>query len=65
MVNPFYKFWLVIRATLFWIFFLPMLLLLATLLSLLFFAPLGVRVGVVTEVLPPTDSTPPISPSLP
>ena len=47
MVNPFYKFWLVIRATLFWIFFLPMLLLLATLLSLLFFAPLAVRVGVV------------------
>ncbi|HEY5739507.1 MAG TPA: lysophospholipid acyltransferase family protein [Gammaproteobacteria bacterium] len=47
MVNPFYKVWLVIRATLFWIFFLPMLLLLATLLSLLFFAPLGVRVGVV------------------
>ena len=47
MVNPFYKFWLAIRATLFWIFFLPMLLLLATLLSLLFFAPLAVRVGVV------------------
>ena len=47
MVNPFYKLWLVIRATLFWIFFLPMLLLLATLLSLLFFAPLSVRVGVV------------------
>ena len=47
MVSPLYKFWLALRATLFWIFFLPVLLLLATLLSLLFFAPLAVRVGVV------------------
>ena len=47
MVNPLYRFWLAVRATLFWIFFLPVLLLLATLLSLLFFAPLRLRVGVV------------------
>ena len=47
MVNPVYMFWLAIRATLFWICFLPVLLLLATLLSLLFFAPLSVRIGVV------------------
>jgi len=47
VVNPLYRFWLAIRAALFWMFFLPMLLLLATLLSLLFFAPLRVRVGVV------------------
>ncbi len=47
MISPLYRFWLVIRATLFWIFFVPVMVLLATLLSLLFFAPLGLRIGVV------------------
>lgn len=46
-VSPLYKFYLGIRSTLFWIFFLPMMLLLATLASLLFFTPLSVRIGVV------------------
>ncbi len=47
MVNPFYKFWLVLRSTVFWIFFLPATLILAGLLSLAFFMPLGFRVGIV------------------
>jgi len=47
MVNPLYKFWLAIRATLFWICFMPILVLLAALLSLLFFAPLKLRMAVV------------------
>jgi 1-acyl-sn-glycerol-3-phosphate acyltransferase len=47
MVSPVYKFWLVIRSTLFWILFLPFLLLCATLVSLCFFMPLWFRVGIV------------------
>ncbi len=47
MVNPLYKLFLGFRSTLFWIFFLPMLLLLATLVSLIFFMPLSVRMGLV------------------
>ena len=47
MVNPLYKLWLVLRSTVFWIFFLPATLILAGLLSLAFFMPLGFRVGIV------------------
>jgi 1-acyl-sn-glycerol-3-phosphate acyltransferase len=47
VVNPLYKFWLVLRSTVFWIFFLPATLILAGLLSLAFFMPLGFRVGIV------------------
>lgn len=47
MVNPVYKFWLVIRSTLFWILFLPFLLLSATLVSVSFFMPLWFRLGIV------------------
>lgn len=47
MVNPLYRFWLGIRSTVFWIFFLPMVLLLASLLSLAMFMPLGFRIGII------------------
>ena len=47
MVNPVYKTWLAIRSTLFWIGFLPFLLLCATLLSMFFFMPLWFRMGIV------------------
>ena len=47
MINPVYKFWLAIRSTLFWILFLPFLLICATLLSLTFYMPLGFRMGIV------------------
>ncbi len=47
MVNPLYKFWLGLRSTVFWVFFLPATLILASLLSLAFFMPLGFRVGIV------------------
>jgi 1-acyl-sn-glycerol-3-phosphate acyltransferase len=44
VVNPFYKIWLGIRSTIFWIFFLPVLLLSASLVSLAFFMPLKFRI---------------------
>ena len=47
MINPLYKFWLVLRATVFWILFLPVTLLLATVVVLIFFTPLSWRIGVV------------------
>ena len=47
MVNPLYKFWLVIRSTCFWILFLPGVLLCATLVSLSYYLPLGLRVGMI------------------
>lgn len=47
MVSPFYRFWLGIRSTLFWIAFLPMLLVSASLVSLAFFMPLGFRIGLI------------------
>lgn len=46
-VNPLYRFWLGIRSAIFWILFLPMVLILASLLSLAFFMPLGFRIGIV------------------
>ena len=39
MVSPLYKFWLVIRATLFWLFFLPPTVITAIVVSSLFFMP--------------------------
>ena len=47
MVNPLYKIWLGIRSTLFWIFFLPVLLLSASLVSLAFFMPLKFHMGII------------------
>ena len=47
MVSPFYKFWLILRSTLFWISFLPAVLLCAALLSLMFSLPLKYRIGVI------------------
>ncbi len=47
MVNPLYRFWLGIRSTIFWITFLPMVLLSASVLSLAFFMPLGFRIGII------------------
>ena len=47
MVSPIYKFWLGVRSTLWWISFLPGTLVLAAFLSLMFFMPLGFRVGIV------------------
>jgi 1-acyl-sn-glycerol-3-phosphate acyltransferase len=47
VVNPFYKIWLGIRSTIFWIFFLPVLLLSASLVSLVFFMPLKFHMGII------------------
>ena len=47
MVSPLYKFWLGVRSTLFWISFLPGVLLCAALLSLMFLLPLKFRIGVI------------------
>ncbi len=47
MVSPFYKFWLGLRSTLFWITFLPGMLLSASVLSIIFFMPLKYRIGLV------------------
>ncbi|MFV2030991.1 MAG: lysophospholipid acyltransferase family protein, partial [Gammaproteobacteria bacterium] len=46
-VSALYRFWLGIRSTLFWIGFLPFTLVIALLVSLLFFAPLIVRIFLV------------------
>lgn len=47
MVNPLYRMWLGVRATLFWISFMPVGLLCTTLLSLMFFMPLKIRILVI------------------
>ncbi len=47
MVSPLYKFWLGVRSTLFWITFLPLVLLCAVLLSLMFPLPLKYRIAVI------------------
>ncbi len=47
MVNPLYRYWLGLRSAIFWVFFLPMILFLASLLSLTFFMPLGFRIGII------------------
>ena len=47
MVSPLYRLWLGVRSTLFWLFFLPVTLLTAIVLSIIFFTPLKLRVGLV------------------
>jgi 1-acyl-sn-glycerol-3-phosphate acyltransferase len=47
LVSPLYKFWLGVRSTFFWLFFLPLAMLCATLLSLMFFLPLKYRIAVI------------------
>ena len=47
MVNPLYKFWLVIRSTLFWVLFLPGVTITSILVSISFFMPIGFRVGIL------------------
>ena len=47
MVSPLYKLWLGIRSTVFWILFLPVTIVLALLLILVFFFPLSTRIGVI------------------
>jgi 1-acyl-sn-glycerol-3-phosphate acyltransferase len=47
MVNPIYKFWLVIRSTFFWVLFLPGIVVCATLASVAFYTPLWFRMGIV------------------
>ena len=47
VVNPLYRFWLAIRSTFFWAFFLPFILLCAIALSLSFYMPLWFRMGII------------------
>lgn len=47
MTSSVYRFWLGFRSGLFWLFFLPLTILTAPLLSLLFCAPLSVRIGLI------------------
>jgi 1-acyl-sn-glycerol-3-phosphate acyltransferase len=47
MANQHYRFWLGLRSTLFWLFFLPVTLLIAILLVMIFYAPLNVRIGLI------------------
>ena len=47
MVSPFYRFWLGLRSTLFWLFFLPFTLFIAILLVMIFYAPLKLRIGLI------------------
>jgi 1-acyl-sn-glycerol-3-phosphate acyltransferase len=47
MVSPLYKFWLVIRATFFWLFFLPPTVITAIVVSSLFFMPAKFNVAIL------------------
>ncbi len=47
MTSPLYRLWLGIRSAIFWICYLPILLIPASLLSLTFYLPLKFRIGVV------------------
>lgn len=47
MVSSLYKVWLVIRATLFWVVFMPSVLIFSLLLTLFFWTPVGFRVGMI------------------
>ena len=47
MIDSLYKFWLVIRSTLFWILFIPGMVICATFASIFFFTPLWFRMGIV------------------
>ena len=46
-VSPLYRFWLTLRGSLFWLVFLPSVLIFATLLSLIFFLPINLRVAII------------------
>ena len=45
--SPKYRFWLGVRSTFFWLFFLPVTLLTAILVSIIFFTPLKLRIGLI------------------
>lgn len=47
MPSPAYKFWLVIRSSLFWVAFLPSSLVIAFLITVSFFMPLGFRINLI------------------
>ena len=47
MASPLYRIWLSIRSAFFWAFFLPFVLICATVLSLFFFMPMTFRMGIV------------------
>ncbi len=47
MASPLYRFWLGLRSTLFWLFFLPVTLIIAILLVMIFYAPLKLRIGLI------------------
>ncbi len=47
MASPLYRFWLGLRSTFFWLFFLPVTLLTAILLVFIFYAPLKIRIGLI------------------
>ncbi len=47
MASPLYRFWLGLRSTFFWLFFLPFTLLTAILLVFIFYAPLKIRIGLI------------------
>lgn len=47
MISPLYRFFLVIRSTFFWAIFLPGILFAAALVSLCFFMPLKIRLGII------------------
>ena len=47
MVSPQYRFWLGLRSTLFWLFFLPVTVITAIMISIIFFTPLKIRIGLI------------------
>jgi 1-acyl-sn-glycerol-3-phosphate acyltransferase len=47
MASPMYRFWLGLRSTFFWLFFLPATLLTAIILAIIFFTPLKLRIGLI------------------
>jgi 1-acyl-sn-glycerol-3-phosphate acyltransferase len=47
MVNPLYKFWLVIRSTFFWALFLPGVTVTSILVSISYFLPIKFRIGIL------------------
>jgi 1-acyl-sn-glycerol-3-phosphate acyltransferase len=46
-VSPLYKLWLAIRGSLFWLMFLPTVLISAVLLSLTYYLPVSIRMGII------------------
>ena len=47
MVSPQYRIWLGLRSTLFWLFFLPVTVITAIMISIIFFTPLKIRIGLI------------------